>query len=1367
MRDRVTQIKRAIALMLAILMVVTGLPQTAYTVYGAEPDLGKSDLTLEPEAAEPEIAEPEVNDAAIVEEEEIVYEGEELEIEETESAIESETAESEEADVEETEIAELEVEGDDPVVKFDANGGTMPTLDDNVKRYTGEEGAWLTQTFAYWEKDDGTLIYSLYSIDDLKPVRENYKFIGWFDENGNTPWPVTGEARTFKAKWRRNLGDAPSLDSNYGSNGLNLFTAGNKVRFSMKVNKSDYEDILNSLDEEKEVLRIYYQYAAQKPVHGGSSTSDADGYYYRWNTQLINKDDDYTEFPGEAFNAYGYDYMFDGIPTEAVPVRFRLAYVIVEKDDEGSWIKWEDWSNVVGESDYITVNATYVPAATSVALKDKNVLKPVKFGPELTSEITLNKGADINNLSIKYVYDGEPHDSKPDFLDKLEINDGKLKVKAADTAQAGKSVDIIFYNKKMYDAHGNLVPWDQQKIIGNKYTITVQNPTWISKTPTATLTSASDVALTFKVGAPSGESFADGNYYVGVGLTTNNNTAKGLKEGLVIDDVHEEFFKINEDGTIPEITINPFRVGNVDGTKVTKLGEGCGTSMNAIFCIVMTDGNAPNGGNILAITDVKKCKTITAATKAPYYADKITLKKVNANLYAGDCDVIVATVDFGRNATYTTKDFWKIANKEELEENGISAVQDGDNKVKVSVGDGVPAGKYTINAETVAESEKGVPAKASITVTVLPTARNVTANPVTIYRKPNSKASYKVTSTVTDQGGAVIKNAAYTYEIGSGDASPLDPVSGLTVNMGTINVDKSVPAGEYRLKITAKCGREVSSELIPVQIVEDKIDLAKFVFSNPGGATIADEMTLAKYNDLGWDGSYIARASAIMSINDIAGSGLQLRDSNNGVVTWNLIKSVKIPNPLYINKAGKITLSAEAIDGTKLSRTINIVSNTTSSAENFSKLHLKVKGSADSEYVMENGAFNVSGESTGTVYSLWLSELDDDTVNSLTDISGNKLTLKGAKIIDNYHNDYLTFTMTGMTTTITLSVGKNKGTYTIINDTFAKTPPKKITAENKKIYTNFTDDAGKQYICYNFSSAIEGVASFRLQTTNKTLLPLIDSIDADRVSDESLELTILPEVSRGLKAGSYTIAVEPLDGSGNALCKPFNITLKLENLKKSFKVKNSYTMSYKDATTVPLEVTSYAGLSSSGAAPVLLDDNIKGQYNKITDILEIDEDGIIRLKDGKKYADKVTSMTGYIKYTVYWLDGTKEDRLEKITVKMSDKPVLKLRTPDFVRYYEAGTEYVFEDLPVFDSKTLWLVKIAKVAVFDSKTKDLLKDGTVELQADGKLKFTVKPKGTGKVTLKLNVIPEASIYKNDPITKDNSIPITVTINYKKW
>lgn len=1251
-----------------------------------------------------------------------------------------------------------------PLVIFDANGGKIPYVDDHAVMLDGEQGAFTMEGFEYYE-EGGKYYLSINSMDHIKPSMDDATFIGWYDADGNKfSWEGfdTEEERTYYAKWRRSLGDAPQIDTGYGTNGIKLFTDGsNKARFSMKVNKSDYEDILNSLDEEKEVLRIYYQYAAQKPVHGGSSTPDADGYYYRWNTQLINKDDDYTEFPGEAFDAYDYDYLFDANPSKAVGLRFSLAYVVVEKDDEGSWIKWEDWSNVVGESKYSKTKTNFTPFATSTSIKNESVLKPIIGGAQVSSAITVNTGAAAKNLGFKYVNeDFDEEIAAPENLEVI-VTGGQLKVKALSGWTPGDKVNIVLYDTT------NPTEWNEQFLADtNRFTITPV-PGWVSQSVSASVTSATDVSLNFKVSAPKGVDLSGGNYYIGVGLASNRNTAKGLKGNLVIADRDEIFFPVNDDGTIPEITIKPFREDSVDGAVVEQLGKGCGTSMDAIFYIVMTDGDAPNeGGNILAITDVKKCKTITAATKAPYYADKITLKKVNANLYAGDCDVIVATVDFGGNATYTTKDCWKIANKAELEENGISAVQDGDNKVKVSVGDDVLAGKYTINAETVAESEMGVPAKASITVTVLPTASNVTADPVTIYRKINSKGSYKVTPNVTDQGGAVIKNAAYTYEIGSGDTSPLDPVSGLTVNKGTINVDKSVPAGEYRLKITAKCGREVSSDLISVQIVEGKIALAGFGFGEGTPmASIKNEMTLAEYNDLGWDKSYIADASAIMSINDIAGSGLQLRDSNNKVVTWNLIKSVKIPNPKYIKKTGKITLSAEAIDGTKLSKDINIVQN---SNLDMHKLHIEGGLEDKTSEAFDSRVIDVSGAGINTEFKVWLSDVSDNTKNTLTDISPYKMTVKGAKVVNNYHDDYITFVMTGKTATLELFNGKvSQGTIMLQNDTFTKTSPKKITAENKKIYTNFTDDAGTQDICYQFSSAIEGMDSFRLQTTNKTLSPWINSIIAHPVNNDALRLTISPEVSRGLKAGSYTIAVEPLDESGKALCKPFNITLKLENLKKSFKVKNSYTMSYKDATAVPLEITSTSGLSSSGDAPVLLDDNIKGQYNKITDILEINEDGIIRLKDGKKFADKVTSMTGYIKYTVYWLDGTKEDRLEKITVKMSDKPVFKLRTPDFVRYYEAGTEDVFEDLPVYDSKTYLLVKIAQVAVFDSKTEELLKDGTVELQADGKLKFTVKPKGTGKVTLKLNVIPEASIYKNDPITKDNSIPITVTINYKKW
>lgn len=77
--------------------------------------------------------------------------------------------------------------------------------------------------------------------------------------------------------------------------------------------------------------------------------------------------------------------------------------------------------------------------------------------------------------------------------------------------------------------------------------------------------------------------------------------------------------------------------------------------MDVSVFLVMTDGAAPdNGGTVLTTTDEKKVKALTISTKNPYYADKITLKKGVTSLYAGDTDKIVATVDFGKNTTYTT-----------------------------------------------------------------------------------------------------------------------------------------------------------------------------------------------------------------------------------------------------------------------------------------------------------------------------------------------------------------------------------------------------------------------------------------------------------------------------------------------------------------------------------------------------------------------------------------------------------------------------------------------------------------------------------------------------------------------------------------
>lgn len=179
----------------------------------------------------------------------------------------------------------------------------------------------------------------------------------------------------------------------------------------------------------------------------------------------------------------------------------------------------------------------------------------------------------------------------------------------------------------------------------------------------------------------------------------------------------------------------------------------------------MTDGAAPDkGGTVLATTDEKKVKALTISTKNPYYADKITLKKGVTSLYAGDTDKIVATVDFGKNTTYTRAADWEITNYSDLAAKDVYADKSG-NGILVSTRSDTKPGTYTVNVETV--SEGGVPAKASISIKVLSTVSEIYFDGgIGIYRKSGKSASYTVKPVVFNQIGEIITKPTLKYEIG-------------------------------------------------------------------------------------------------------------------------------------------------------------------------------------------------------------------------------------------------------------------------------------------------------------------------------------------------------------------------------------------------------------------------------------------------------------------------------------------------------------------------------------------------------------------------------------------------------------------------
>lgn len=407
-------------------------------------------------------------------------------------------------------------------------------------------------------------------------------------------------------------------------------------------------------------------------------------------------------------------------------------------------------------------------------------------------------------------------------------------------------------------------------------------------------------------------------------------------------------------------------------------------------------------------------------------------------------------------------------------------------------------------------------------------------------------------------------------------------------------------------------------------------------------------------------------------------------------------------------------------------------------------------------------------------------------------MSGDKLTVKGAKIVSNIHDDCIDIVLTSSKATITRKRGsKTIATYYITNSAFNLDMPK-ITCDNNKVYakTDRTQEVyytfDKAYGTYSPELNASTCKYVNITSTNKAFLSYLDcgiSIrpcyeDATEDNPDPLtrvELTVYDDAAQIMKAGTYTFTMELLDNNRKALCKPVKATLKVENLKKKLKYKNKYTMSNKDVTGFFLEYSGADCCESNGEGVSLLNDNIKGKYNNITEYFKVEyvaptegyfNEYLISLKEGKELPD-VKSLTGYVEFWVNYLDGTSELRCEKITINISKSQVYKYKA-DSPEVPYAEIDNAIEDIVVYaDNKP---VEIKKAGVIDQKSLSLVSDPTCVYAMNGKLSVMFdKTKVTkpGKVTLTVNVIPEGSIYKNDvSITPEHSIPVKVTVTFTK-
>lgn len=563
---------------------------------------------------------------------------------------------------------------------------------------------------------------------------------------------------------------------------------------------------------------------------------------------------------------------------------------------------------------------------TGVKLINKvQTLSPV-IGKSVTCNLAVNKGASLDDLDFKV--------SENDFLE-VSIDNGKLVVTADGKKKAGDSATITLYDKK-----NAAVAWNEQNIKNGTIVVTTATPAWVKTAPTASLVTASDVVLDFNVTEPKGLELSD-YFYVAVKLAGNAKTK--TPEYLTVNDT-VKYYRVT-DGKIPAISVNAFKN---DGSEVSELGNGCGTSLDAnIYLVLTSDGETPSDSNIIETTATKK---ITVATKAPYYADKISLKKGTTTLYAGQSGIKIADIVLGAKTSYNTTDYWMV--KSVVDANG----KDVSSKIRLKTGIGAgksvadtgiyavldeqtPAGKYKVTVKTL---DGFYAPEVSIDITVLPTIYDLSLSSVEVYgdgsycyivKEAGKAASAKTTLVAKDQSGAVIKAPKVKYEIGKYVNGEAEPVAGLTVNnKGVISVAKTfVPSSDDAYLMIVKAADyqgSVCRASVMIDFETGNYGINAFdVYAENGhgfdkvtGQTITADMDLYIYAEDGNGNSIIGSKRPNGLIDPV--------DISYYVDGWESIpekyRIEGLVEPSKVTKAGTYKFTLFCVDGTKATASFGI-----------------------------------------------------------------------------------------------------------------------------------------------------------------------------------------------------------------------------------------------------------------------------------------------------------------------------------------------------------------------------------------------------------------------------------------------------------
>lgn len=959
-------------------------------------------------------------------------------------------------------------------------------------------------------------------------------------------------------------------------------------------------------------------------------------------------------------------------------------------------------------------------------------------------------------------------------------------------------VKVILYNKLLCEESGQEVTVEEiEKAAVATINVSVALPAWTKNPLAVKYVDSTDTELKVSVTAPAGLNYdTEGYYYI-----------FDVKDPSTVS------------GNIPAVS-KYFVEEASAGTKTYTLkvmdadtGKGAAKSFEVKAYLVWATGeNKPadlNDENIVAKTAEAK-SPLKCSTKAPYYADKISLKKGTTTIYSGQQDVQIATINYGKNTTYLDANAELVG----AEKPNQIYLYVNDGKVYASVYSEITPGKYTV--KVTAEAEAGMKAaEATLPITVVAGISEIHAVGSTdkIYLDTKKGGKADVTVKYGDYNTTnKPKSAKFIYTLGKvvngdfvADAAPLGKISKnnksyVTLDQkGNIAVDKTYVIKEdtadntfaVQVKANDYKGND-RSDYVTFTVVKEAQTLGKLVLLGEDDKEILPEKD--NYAASALNGAKVAvLAKADATVDEESGkyAGADIVDSNlytvsvkgkgitvdgNGVLT--------VTNPA----AKKLTITATTKDGGKKSVALTIGKLV---YDDIAEKNVRVAWQYSDENVKEKTVLKTDEEGnklvlnngyalhSGDVFTLQIVYGEDNDLKDIDRFQNYTISVSGgAKVLYDYatidsnlaKNQILGVMLTDPAREIKVTLKKGsvkEAEYTLKATDAAKN---ELAAPQIKLDPKQTLVAGKQAeqtLKFSVKGNVPENADFMLLGADLKAQEFFgyDAVKETTYAAEDNKITVTFKKGAIEKAGSanvyFAMTVPGEDGTQySKLGKTVKITA--VNMKKSFKLVDKYKMSAVDASKVAV------AYKATGVEDVtvtnLYNENVKGQANKFTDLIGIASDN--ESLELKQYAVDQT-ISGYVEVEVTYDDGEEETIVSKVTVTLAKegKGVNSYKAADVTLVKGKTTVAEAEKMPVVIKAGKNEADVSQAVVTSAidgiKVADV-EDGKVYLNVKNFVDAHKKEKSNIKQAVELKVVLAGANDQDTDVT-DNKNAITLKVN----